>query len=166
MRIYVAVASICLWATSCGYSADLGPLDKLFPPAAAAIIKSPTTVTAYRLADSSFYQTKVADYKTKGDSVDVAGETSKSLSAALLDPRGYLWDLAKACEPIYGVRLQFARNDESVDVVFCFECNILTVYHNGAALESEDFDPLRPALIAAMKKIFPDDGEIQSLTAR
>jgi hypothetical protein len=39
----------------------------------------------------------------------------------------------------------------------------LSVYHKGVAVASEDFDPLRPALVPIMKKIFPKDGEIQSL---
>lgn len=165
MRVTASVAMmICGLSASCGLAEDLGPLGKLFPAEVAAIVKSPATVTAYRLADSSTYREKVADYKTVGDPVDVDAETMKQLAETLLDPRGYLWDLAKGCDPLYGVRLEFKRKDETVDVVFCFQCDILTVYHNGVAGESEDFDPLRPALVPLMKKIFPKDGEIQSLT--
>lgn len=156
----------CVLTMSIVAAEDVGPLGKLFPAEVAAIVKSPATVTAYRLADSSTYRAKIADYKTVGDPVDVDAETMKQLAETLLDPRGYLWDLAKGCDPLYGVRLEFKRKDETVDVVFCFQCDILSVYHNGVAGESEDFDPIRPALVPLMKKIFPKDGEIQSLNAR
>jgi hypothetical protein len=55
---------------------------------------------------------------------------------------------------------------KTVDVVFCFQCDILSVYQNGVAVASEDFDPIRPALVPLMKKLFPKDGEIQSLNPR
>jgi hypothetical protein len=90
----------------------------------------------------------------------------KQLAALLLDPRSYVWNEAKGCDPLYGVRLEFKRKDETVDVIFCFECDILTVYHNGVAGSGEDFDPIRPALVPLMKEIFPKDGEIQSLNPR
>jgi hypothetical protein len=154
---------VFLFATSVVFAEDLDPLGKLFPAEVAAIVKSPATVTAYRLADSSTYREKIADYKTMGDPVDVDAEMMKQLAESLLDPRGYLWDLAKGCDPLYGVRLEFKRKDETVDVVFCFQCDILSVYHHGASVASEDFDPLRPALVPLVKKIFPKDGEIQSL---
>jgi hypothetical protein len=158
------VVVICALSASHSLAEEVGPLGKLFPADVAAIVKSPATVTAYRLADSSTYREKIADYKTVGDPVDVDAETTTKLAAVLLEPRGYLWDLAKGCDPLYGVRLEFKRKDETVDVVFCFQCDILTVYHNGVAGASEDFDPLRPALVPLMKTIFPKDGEIQSLT--
>jgi hypothetical protein len=60
MRITACAALVvCCFATNLGHAEDLGPLGKLFPASAAAIVKSPATVTAYRLADSSTYREKI-----------------------------------------------------------------------------------------------------------
>jgi hypothetical protein len=166
MRVTYCGLLVVLICASSLMAEDKSPLDGLFPPEVAALVKSPATVTAYRLSEGSTYRAKVADYKTMGDPVDVDGETKKQLAEVLIDPRAYLWDVAKGCDPLYGVRLEFKRKNETVDVVFCFECSILSVYRQGEAVASEDFDPIRPPLVAVMKKIFPKDGEIQSLNPR
>ena len=81
----------------------------------------------------------------------------------LLNRATYSWDSAKSCKPNYGVRIQFNSGDDRVDVLLCFECRILAVYHNDKSGGGEDFDNANPALIAVVKRLFPDDREIQNL---
>ena len=139
-------------------------LDSLFGTAGAqAAVAKPKKVTAYRLADNSFYQPMVADYKTTAGPVEVDDDVAIQASKLLLDVDSYLWDAAKGCEPIFGVRLNFVQGDESTDVLFCFECDILTVYHQGKPIGGEDFDKIRPKLVEIVKKIFADDQAIQRL---
>ncbi len=97
--------------------------------------------------------------------VAVDDTVAKSVSQLLLNDKNYLWDVGKGCDPIFGVRLEFLQGDKTTDVFFCLECDILSVYVNGQAVGSEDFDDMRPQLVKAMQKIFPDDKEIQGLKA-
>ena len=71
----------------------------------------------------------------------------------------------KACEPLYGVRLEFIQGEKSTDIFFCLECNILGVYVNGKSVDSADFDDIRPQLVKLIQKIFPEDKTIQVLKA-
>ena len=50
-----------------------------------------------------------------------------------------------------------------MDVLFCFECDILAVYYNGAMADGEDFDNARGTFLSVFKKLFPDDIAIQEL---
>ena len=144
----------------------LEELEPLFGPGnAQLVVAKPTTVRAYRLADDSFYQADVADYEVISGPVDVGDELAMQAAALLLDPDSYLWDAAKGCEPVYGVRLEFVQGETTVDVAFCFDCDILSVYTQGKAVGGEDFDNIRPQLVGIMQKIFPKDEAIQSLKA-
>ena len=71
--------------------------------------------------------------------------------------------MAKGCEPVFGVGVTFARGEQSVDVLFCFECDILAVYQGGRGVGDEDFDPARTRLVRLVKKFFPADDVIQQL---
>lgn len=164
MRTFVILATILLGAACCQGAERLSSLfgDK----EAQAVVAKPTKVHAYRLADNSFYQRAVKDYKTIAGPVAVEDALAKSLGQVLLDEKSYLWDVGKGCDPSYGVRLEFIQADKTTDVFFCFDCNILDVYVNGKPVGGEDFDDVRPQLVKAMQKIFPDDKVIQGLKAQ
>lgn len=129
------------------------------------VVAKPTNVQAYRLADRSLPQQKVKDYKMVAGPVAVDDKLAKSMSRVLLDEKSYSWGGGpqKACVPIYGVRLEFIQGDNTTDVFFCFECNILGVYVNGKEVRSADFDHARPQFVKLVKKILPEDKEIQGL---
>ncbi len=95
--------------------------------------------------------------------INVPDDEVSKLRAVLLDESTYGWEYAKGCIPDYGVRIQFQHDSDEVDVLLCFECNILLVYHNGKAVGGEDFDDGRPQLVEIAKAVFPDDEVIQSL---
>lgn len=142
-------------------------LDSLFgDKEAQSVVAKPTKVQAYRLADHSFYKPTAKEYKVIAGPVAVDDALAKSVGQLLLDEKSYLWDVGKACDPIFGVRLEFIQGDKSTNVCFCFECDILQVYVDGKPVGSEDFDEVRPQLVKLMQKIFPEDKVIQGLKAK
>ena len=126
-------------------------------------IQSSTTAQAYRLAEESFYEQELSNYDRVGDSIEVAAADRVRLQKVLLDENSYELNSAKGCEPVFGVGLSFLTDKRTVDVLFCFQCDILVVYDNGKEVGGEDFDPVRPQLVAVMKNIFPGDEVIQQL---
>ncbi|HEX5447330.1 MAG TPA: hypothetical protein VFW87_26180, partial [Pirellulales bacterium] len=83
--------------------------------------------------------------------------------AALASPKSYLWETVKGCLPEYGACLTFFRTDHRVDVLVCFECNVLLVAFDGTLSGGEDFDAIRPVLVRAAKAAFPADAVLQGL---
>ena len=83
--------------------------------------------------------------------------------STLLDVSSYEWDSVKGCIPTPGVRIQFKKGVEVVDVLFCFECDILAVCYNGVMVGGKDFDNARGTLLSVVKELFPDDLAIQQL---
>ncbi len=130
---------------------------------AAAAVRNATTVRAYRMKSPSYFAKTIDKYEMVGDPVAVPGDMAAQLKKALLNPRSYIFDAVKSCEPDYGVRLEFVHNNRKVDVLLCFECRILTVYDGGRNVGGEDFDPINDQLIGMVKKLFPKDEAIQAL---
>ena len=65
----------------------------------------------------------------------------------------------------------FRSGDRAVQVALCFNCDMLDVFDGGddqarSVNSLPDFDPMRSTLVAIVKKIFPDDAEIQELNGR
>ncbi|WP_171189273.1 hypothetical protein [Alienimonas chondri] len=102
----------------------------------------------------------ISDYR------EVAGPVAvPAAQAAALDSPGWLSpDVAKACEPLYGLRVRFTgRNGTVVDIWNCFECDILSVVIDGEVVGGDDSDDLRPILLAVARQAFPDDEALASL---
>ncbi|RLS54066.1 MAG: hypothetical protein DWH91_12795 [Planctomycetota bacterium] len=122
------------------------------------------SVQVYRLSSPSFHVQLLAEYSMSAGPISIPEATAVKLRSILMDDTIYLWDVAKACgEPNYGIRFQFQRGQDNVDVLICFECDILGVYHNGQSVDYEDCDYGRAQLIAIAKELFPDDPAIQAL---
>ncbi len=130
---------------------------------AVEIIQSPDTVNAYRQPPESYPQRLLSDFKILSGPIAVAEAERKNLQSVLLANDSYLWDVAKGCEPDYGVRIEFSKGDDKLDVLFCFGCSQLQIYRNGESLAGEEFDPIEKKLTEIAKRIFPDDEVIQSL---
>ena len=127
------------------------------------IVQASTDVHAYRLADAGYYQDDLADYERAGEPVRIPGTDRETLRDLLLDEGSYELEIAKGCEPVFGVGVSFVVGEQAVDVLFCFQCDILAVYQDGRVVGDEDFDPARTRLVALVKKFFPNDDVIQQL---
>jgi hypothetical protein len=93
----------------------------------------------------------------------VNAATAAMISRALTNFNSYSWLDQKACTPDYGVALSFIRGTDTVDVLWCSECDHLQVTHNNWSAE-KDCDAARSALVAAAKAVFPGDEIIKKLT--
>lgn len=162
----MAIRATCLLliAFSAGCGDSDGNLTRLFGSLQAIdTVKNASTVRAFRLPSPSYYHESLSDYETTAGPIDVADASASQLRTLLLDPSVYDWASAKGCEPDYGIRIQFQHDTDEVDVLLCFACDILAVYHNGMFVGGEDFDEIRSQLVAIAKDLFPDDEAIQSL---
>ena len=132
------------------------------------VVLKPEKVEAYRVAPLH-NMPKGEDPKTIGGAgmlsgpVTVDEESSRELTEILRNPGTYDWDSAKGCKFDPGVVVRFASKLSTIDVVFCFHCEELQIWRDGARVGGEDFDAASHKLAAIMKRIFPEDPEIQSL---
>jgi hypothetical protein len=131
-------------------------------------------VTAQRLhrGDRNKITPDVLSNYKRGPSVPVPGSQARRLKRILQRSSSYYQGSnRKACIPDYGVLFTFRSGDRAVQVALCFNCNMLDVFDGGddkarSVNSLPDFDPMRSDLVAIVKKVFPDDPEIQDLESR
>ena len=154
------------------YQAAFGPpsMTRLFGSAEnLTIVREATRVEAYRLAPLNGVNpvdvdTSPLEFRTTAGPVIVKSELSETLQEALLSSQTYRWWGVKECGyPIYGVKLSFFRGSERVDVYFCFKCAVLAVVRDEQVVGRADFDHGERIFIDAVKKLFPQDAEIQAI---
>ena len=130
-------------------------------------VTHPTKVEAYRLKPDPHQQP--GDYAVSGGPEPVPKDLATEVSRALVNSSSYWWEMAKPCEPQYGIRLSFYRGQDQVDVFLCYECLELLVARNGKMTsglgQAQSFDFMNGRLVLAAKTLFPDDPEIQKLRA-
>jgi hypothetical protein len=126
-----------------------------------AVIQKPDRIEAFRVSDPKRSNEPIV---TEGP-VAVTATVAQELVSVLSSHQAYGWDYAKGCVPEWGVRLAFYRGTDRVDILLCFQCDLLMVSLNGTETtrDVEDFDPIRPNLVRAIKQIFPNDPALQSL---
>jgi hypothetical protein len=110
----------------------------------------------------------LSNYK-RGPSVPVPASQTRRLKRILQrSPSFYQGSNRKACIPEYGVLFTFRSGDRAIQIALCFNCNMLDVFDGSddrarSVNSLPDFDPMRSDLVAIVKKVFPDDAEIQGL---
>ena len=129
------------------------------------VARNATSVKAFRLPSPSYFRESLADYEMASGPFDMPEMTTSKLRTVLLNPSTYNGPDGpkKSCLPDHGVRIQFQEDEDAVDVLICFYCDMLTVYHNGKVAGGGDFAPGRSKLLAIVKELFPDDDAIQFL---
>jgi hypothetical protein len=95
-------------------------------------------------------------------------EKAKAVAAIFLDEKSYEWEQKKLCDPQPGVMFKLFKGDERIEVLLCFECDIvqfIALDAKGQKIASaiNDFDPARPKLVKLTKEALPDDKVIQGL---
>jgi hypothetical protein len=131
-------------------------------------------VTAQRLhwrVEDKVSPNELSNYR-RGQSIPVSASEAEKLKRLLQRSSSYYQGSAvKACVPDYGVLFIFRSGERTVQVALCFNCNMLRIF-DGADDKARgvntlmDFDPMRSELVAVVKKVFPDDAEIQNLEGR
>jgi len=127
------------------------------------VLRMPESVEAFRLKET-FSEDGIPDDdgRTAGP-IELDAELSEQLATLMLDPDTYEWRVSKACDPRYGVLVQFTAGDTTVEVLYCFECDILAIYVNGEFTGIGEFDHGSDQLAQVFKEVFPDDEVIQGL---
>ena len=132
-------------------------------------LRSADHVEAYRIDNSgdakSSPSARLEEYPVLAGPVAISESNVEKLRGTLDDKNTYR-HLKKACLPQPGVRLDFIYGDDRLSVLLCFECDMAMNFLNGSFVGGGDFDDARPALVAAVRSLFPNDPKIQSLTER
>jgi hypothetical protein len=146
------------------------PIPRLFGGSGnMTIVREATRVEAYRLAPPAGSRPmedyiSPLDFETASEPIAVPTAMAESLATTLLSADTYQWDTAKACGyPVYGVKLSFFRGNDRVDVFLCFQCRDLAVTRDGQMFGGGDFSRMDRTFVEAVKKLFPDDAEIQPI---
>jgi len=131
-----------------------------------AALQSADRVEAYRIDNSaeakSSPSARLSDYPILAGPVAVADIDVEKLRGTLDDKNTYR-HRKKKCLPNPGVRLDFIDGDDRLSVLLCFECDMAMNFLNGSFVGGGDFDDARPALVGAVRSLFPNDPTIQSL---
>ena len=69
----------------------------------------------------------------------------------------------KKCKPRPGVGVRRTTAHGRVEVLLCFECDMISRHKDGKFIDSGEFDEIRPQLARAVKVLFPDDEVIQGI---
>lgn len=134
-----------------------------------AVIRSAESGKVYLIdgtagvASGDYAGANAADYPVTKDLGSLPGDQIPELVSVLVDPKTYEWDHNKGCIVTPGVKLSFHSDGHRVDVLFCFECDILVVYRDGQYSSAGNFDFGRPQLVDFLKANFPHEPLIQSL---
>lgn len=98
--------------------------------------------------------------------VAVDAEQVRALAEVLESPRATRVS-AKRCGFSPGVAVRWQDGAHALDVLICFSCDDLQYYFDGEVVDHPyDFMRVRPALVAAVKTMFPRDEELQALADR
>lgn len=83
---------------------------------------------------------------------------------ALLDPKmKEPLDGAKGCFPQFGVRIDYISNGRKITANLCFSCSIIAFSEKGKVIGGGAFDAVSKTLRSEVKKLFPNDKDIQNL---
>jgi hypothetical protein len=126
-----------------------------------SVLERPLAVRAWRLDPdhdgAQPYEPTPAGYPAIEGPLELPAGLGARLGRALAAPASYVRSAPKGCLPRYGLRLEFAGDQTTVDVVFCFECSLLLAYRDGAYAGTGDFDPARRELARAALEAFPEE---------
>jgi hypothetical protein len=113
----------------------------------------------------------LSNYKREPSVVVPASQVRRLKRVMQRSSSYYQGSNSKNCIPDYGVLFTFRDHQRVIQVALCFKCNMLGVFDGGddkarSVNTLPDFDPMRGDLVAIVKKVFPDDSEIQALGSR
>lgn len=148
----------------------LGRMGKLYGGAEGLdVVSNPERVEAFRLRPPSSDQKieRFNQWPVVGAAVrvppDVAGGFSRGLTRESTYPR---WEEPKACDPRPGFMLRFYGGGRQVDIVFCFECEILFTYRGSESIWYANIDGSTKSIAAQFLRMFPGDPVLEKLAGK
>lgn len=105
---------------------------------------------------------------TSDAEIPVSPADIEKIKKILRSPSSYRWNVASSCIPDYGVLLNFHSDQRSVQLAFCFNCDLMGVFSGEETpvkrvSAGTIFTPMRAQLVPMMKTLFPNDRNIQEL---
>lgn len=135
-----------------------------------AVLQKPDSVEAWRIGPDYIVPKPGADAKNLMHShpvlsgpVKVDAATSAKLGTLFRDAKSYDFEVAKGCEFRPGVLVRFTQGKNQIDVLICFGCREVAIYHGDKKVGHEDIDAIAGQLAGIAKALFPKDDEIQKL---
>ena len=163
--VFVLMAATLLFGCGKPTSTPITP-DKITGSSAALeIIKYPSRVEAFALIENHGLDLDLdkLDSYTRIGPIALSPALTTNISGILSDQATYVLG-GKGCIPIYGIRLRFVGQSDSVDVLLCMNWDILMfAFKKEQKYEERDFDPSRPQIVRLLKQVFPNDNVVQSL---
>jgi len=134
------------------------------------VIRASDTATGYLIdgsvaleGDDHAFGASASDFPEIAELGVCTDDSTSELLNILLDPTVYEWESAKGCIPTPGVKLSFRSPEHVVDILFCFECDILSVYRDNERMSGGNFDHGRRRFVQWLQRQFPDHPDIQKL---
>lgn len=163
IRPRIILVAAMLFAIGCG--SDRVTQEVFGDNATRNIVENATKVTAYRIEPPAEGFAPASQLTVISGPVEVGKELQAQLSRTLVSENSYQCGVVVACgRPTPGVWIRLERSGNTVDVLICFDCEILAVYRDSEMMGSSVFFPSNAELTRIMKKVFPDDEVIQSLS--
>ena len=163
---------LCLLVPGCTKntpSAPLAPVEQFsaqvrdfFGEDVCAIVEGAEHVEVQRLDPSRGQGETGRGVALVGDPAVPTPEWIQRLKTVLENSQSYEWKDGKLCVPMPGLRVLCTKGEDSVALLLCFECEMLSMALAGEARWG-DFDPARSELVRLAKELFPRDPVIQAL---
>ena len=170
IQILITAAVTCLATLGCDTRKLGDPEATVIFSADLAVIRDAEFGSSYLIDGSVAIEgdddigANATDYPVTKDLGPFPQDQIPHLLSVLRDPKTYEWEYVKGCIVTPGVKLKFQSDGHQVDVLFCFECDILSVYRDGQYVSGGNFDFGRPQLVDLLTANFPNDPLIQSLS--
>jgi hypothetical protein len=146
-----------------GNPGEKGAVDAFGGPEVLAIVQQAEKVIAHRIeADAGTYL-RTREYTVAGDGVVLSEKDARDLIATIMDPALYEWQDAKSCLPRPGIRFQFHRGGEVVDMPVCLECAIFMVDYKGKPVGGQNCDAAVTKLLDLAVRLFPKDASLAEM---
>ena len=133
-----------------------------------AILQHPDRVEILRIgsiqtADDPFRQGPPSEYPIITGPRTLSASMIGALTHDLIQPDTYVWDAVKTCLPTPGIRIDYIRGDDRLQLLICLKCDIMQVFRNDVRVGEEDFDAIHSEMVRIAKAAFPDDPIIQKV---
>jgi hypothetical protein len=122
------------------------------------ILAKPDSVQSFKVKfepDTSVPEGKrLGDYPIESEGPKLTGDQLKNLQKLIFEERSYIFGAEKRCKFRPEIGLHFIKEQEAVDVLFSFSCELwLFIYKDKQ--KQEDFDPVNDELTALRESLFP-----------
>lgn len=106
-----------------------------------------------------------------GEAIKAPDAWVSRMRDAVDNSRNYEWLWQSRCLPVPGVCVRYHRGDDCVDLLICFECDLMSLAStggHGGSISKQwiDFRAKRSPFADLVKELYPNDAAIQGITSR